>query len=681
MRPFLTAMQRVVQLPKSILGVSGSEYLLECVRRLWKQSERQTKVDNLSVSGNFDARLFLHSDNSFGDAFDVLNEIFDFQKEVNALLDGSISLDERSAKIHELYYTVVRSSRAAASRDSSKWKLSWLRQRRKNIQRGAAKGRPSGSYDNASSAGAGSVTDCSDAGSDSDAQSSRSVSRRGSLAFLSDDGGSDCGASVDFETGSEHGSATTSVAFSNASSRETHVDSEDLLARVTNHLRDLQKLLIFDVWRDFLASKEGKHLMSVLLASDQMQERRLGEQIEICCALLPKDVDSWMRMFISCVQDVEPMGVCICDMSIAYAPIIHVNKGWRSMTGYTSEDAVGRSCRFLQGPSTSEESVASIRDAIRTGTRAVVRLVNYRKDGSLFNNMLTLRPIFDDAGHMVFMVAISVAVSNSFKRMKPLLTQLNRLNHLLPERLNLPAVASVRRRLSLGHGAMLKRRAAMLRKQQDAPPVGGEKERPDAWMKARHQLTVVTDVAVKKAQERVAERQREKMQQGSLAASPALSTPSPGTASKRVSTSQPASSTPSPATSFKRVSTSQASSSLTEGQTLQPKGSRKLVLNAMSAHPASSAYQPWGKDLRMSATKRPTTAGKTPTLPMLMPGSKDTPSIHRASLPASSPASSPQPPKGSLSPRGPAPGRQRFISEHIPTPPKTPKSARVTRQP
>jgi PAS domain S-box-containing protein len=434
----------------------------------------------------------------------------------------------------------------------------------------------------------------------------------------------------------------------------------------------LQKLLIFDVWRDFLVSKEGKHLMSVLFASDQMQERRLGEQIETCCALLPKDVDSWMRMFISCVQDVEPMGVCICDMSIAYAPIIHVNKGWRSMTGYTSEDAVGRSCRFLQGPSTSEESVASIREAIRTGTRAVVRVVNYRKDGSLFNNMLTLRPIFDDAGHMVFMVAISVAVSNSFKRMKPLLTQLNRLNHLLPERLNLPAVASVRRRLSLGHGAMLKRRAAMLRKQQDAPPVGGEKERSDAWIKQRHQLTVVTDVAVKKAQERVAERQREKMQQGSPAASPASSTSFPGTASKRVSTSK-------------------AASSFTEGQTPKPNGSRKSVLDAMdmttkierlaSAHPASSAYHPRGNDLRMSATKRPATAGKTPThktLPMLMPGSKDTPTIHRASLPASSPASSPQPPKGSLSARGPAPGRQRFISEHIPTPPK---SARVTRQP
>lgn len=86
----------------------------------------------------------------------------------------------------------------------------------------------------------------------------------------------------------------------------------------------------------------------------------------------------------------------------------------QAMTGYSLDEIVGRSCRFLQGPKSDPATVDAIINAIRTGTQVNVRLLNYRKDGSVFNNMFSLRPIFDCHGHMVFMVSISVEVRNHY---------------------------------------------------------------------------------------------------------------------------------------------------------------------------------------------------------------------------------------------------------------------------
>ena len=41
------------------------------------------------------------------------------------------------------------------------------------------------------------------------------------------------------------------------------------------------------------------------------------------------------------------------------------------MTGYSKEDAIGKSCRFLQGPKSDEGSIATIRRAVQTGTQEV----------------------------------------------------------------------------------------------------------------------------------------------------------------------------------------------------------------------------------------------------------------------------------------------------------------------
>lgn len=52
--------------------------------------------------------------------------------------------------------------------------------------------------------------------------------------------------------------------------------------------------------------------------------------------------------------------------------------------------------RFLQGPGTNPSDVAKIRDAVRNGTNFCGRLLNYKKDGTPFWNLLTITPIKDE---------------------------------------------------------------------------------------------------------------------------------------------------------------------------------------------------------------------------------------------------------------------------------------------
>ena len=70
---------------------------------------------------------------------------------------------------------------------------------------------------------------------------------------------------------------------------------------------------------------------------------------------------------------------------------------------------------------------------MRSGTSAHVRLLTYRKDASVFLNMLSLRPLFDEEGHLVFMFSISIEISDQFAGVKPLLAQLRRLDELVGE--------------------------------------------------------------------------------------------------------------------------------------------------------------------------------------------------------------------------------------------------------
>lgn len=97
------------------------------------------------------------------------------------------------------------------------------------------------------------------------------------------------------------------------------------------------------------------------------------------------------------------MPMVVSDPRKPDSPIVLANQAFLDLTGYTADEVIGRNCRFLQGPETSADDVAAIRDGLAAGLPFVsVELLNYRKDGTTFWNQLLISPVHNDAGELLY---------------------------------------------------------------------------------------------------------------------------------------------------------------------------------------------------------------------------------------------------------------------------------------
>jgi PAS domain S-box-containing protein len=96
-------------------------------------------------------------------------------------------------------------------------------------------------------------------------------------------------------------------------------------------------------------------------------------------------------------------GVLIAD---AMQRIGYINKAFSDITGYTETELIGKNCSLLQGPETNPETVDAIRSAIAARQPFHGEILNYRKDGSLFWNELSITPVFDNKGHLSQFVGV-----------------------------------------------------------------------------------------------------------------------------------------------------------------------------------------------------------------------------------------------------------------------------------
>ncbi|ADC71800.1 putative PAS/PAC sensor protein [Thioalkalivibrio sp. K90mix] len=104
--------------------------------------------------------------------------------------------------------------------------------------------------------------------------------------------------------------------------------------------------------------------------------------------------------------DASNDGVVIAEREGDDNILIYVNRAFEKLTGYRSEEILYRDCRFLQGDDTDQEARTEIRAAIQENRPCRVTLRNYRKDGSLFWNELSLTPVFNDEDHLTYYIGI-----------------------------------------------------------------------------------------------------------------------------------------------------------------------------------------------------------------------------------------------------------------------------------
>ncbi|THX31003.1 hypothetical protein D6D12_03183 [Aureobasidium pullulans] len=106
---------------------------------------------------------------------------------------------------------------------------------------------------------------------------------------------------------------------------------------------------------------------------------------------------------------------CITDPSIPDNPIVYASEGttgFYDISGYQKDFVIGRNCRFLQGPKTSSSSVHRLIEAIRAGQEVTETMLNYRRDGIPFMNLLMIAPLYDNKGNVRYYLGAQIDVTH-----------------------------------------------------------------------------------------------------------------------------------------------------------------------------------------------------------------------------------------------------------------------------
>ncbi len=155
--------------------------------------------------------------------------------------------------------------------------------------------------------------------------------------------------------------------------------------------------------RDFILKTNLKRLPEVIHREiNESRDRKTRREIEKQNMLLRRALDLVANPMV------------LTDAKTDDNPMIYVNRAFCDNTGYSKEEVLGKNCRFLQHNDRDQPELSIIREAIRTGSYCDVILRNYRKNGTLFFNQLTLSPVRDEDGNLTHFISIQ----NDVTRMK-----------------------------------------------------------------------------------------------------------------------------------------------------------------------------------------------------------------------------------------------------------------------
>src|ERR687890_1309528 len=117
--------------------------------------------------------------------------------------------------------------------------------------------------------------------------------------------------------------------------------------------------------------------------------------------------------------------IVISDPNQPDDPLVYVNPAFERTTGYTAEEVLGRNCRFLQNEDRDQPAVGELRAAVHEGRHCSVVIRNYRKDGTLFWNELSIYPVRDEKRRVTNFVGVQNDITERI-RAEEMLSEIRR---------------------------------------------------------------------------------------------------------------------------------------------------------------------------------------------------------------------------------------------------------------
>lgn len=96
--------------------------------------------------------------------------------------------------------------------------------------------------------------------------------------------------------------------------------------------------------------------------------------------------------------------------------IIYVNKAFSKMTGFSYEEAIGKTPRILQSKETSRRKLDQIKSALTKGEYIRIELVNSRKDGVAFWMELSISPIYNGKKSPKYFISVQKLIDERIEK-------------------------------------------------------------------------------------------------------------------------------------------------------------------------------------------------------------------------------------------------------------------------
>jgi PAS domain S-box-containing protein len=157
-----------------------------------------------------------------------------------------------------------------------------------------------------------------------------------------------------------------------------------------------------------VCDQDGKIVGIVVMAQDITERKQAEESLR----LLGSAVE----------QSKESIVITDAALDLPGPKIIFVNPAFTTMTGYTAEEAIGKTPRILQGPRTDKTVLSRLRKNLERGEAFAGEAINYRKDGNEFDLEWQIAPLRNGGGKITHFVAIQHDITGR-KRLETQLVQ------------------------------------------------------------------------------------------------------------------------------------------------------------------------------------------------------------------------------------------------------------------